>query len=130
MIKKQTLMLLSMILFAWLPSLTGKTKDKPQVYEISCGGNATQGYYLVRVKATVDKKEIGDNILKRCAIHGVLFRGYAGGSGCTSQPPLTCSAMTEQQYSDFFVSFFRSGGGCEAYAENQQKADTNLLFIE
>lgn len=110
-------MLISMLLLA-LPSTTeGKPKDKPLVYEISCGGTATQGYYLVRVKATVDKKDIGDNILKRCAIHGVLFRGYAGGNGCTSQPPLTGSAMTEQQFSDFFVPFFLTGGGCEAYAQ-------------
>jgi len=91
-------------------------KDKPLNYEISCAGSATQGYSLVKIRAVVEnKKEIGDNILKRCAVHGVLFRGYSGGQGCVSQPPLAGSATVEQQYSDFFLPFFQSGGGCENY---------------
>lgn len=81
-------------------------KDKPLNYEISCAGSATQGYSLVKIRAVVEnKKEIGDNILKRCAVHGVLFRGYSGGQGCVSQPPLAGSATVEQQYSDFSFHF-------------------------
>jgi len=91
-------------------------KDKPLTYEISCGGSGIQGYSLVKVKAVVDsKKDIGDNILKRCAVHGILFRGYSGTQGCVSQPPLAGSAIIEQQFSDFFVPFFQPGGGCESY---------------
>lgn len=114
--KRWTIYLL-LLLFAVLPTPTNaKDNDKPLVYEMSCGGSANQGFYLVKVRAVVDRKDIGDNILKRCAIHGVLFRGYPGGGGCVSQPPMAGSAMVEQQYSDFFVPFFRKGGGCEAYA--------------
>lgn len=113
--KKWTIYLL-LLLFAALPTHTNaKDNDKPLVYEVSCGGSANQGFYLVKVKAVVDRKDIGDNILKRCAIHGVLFRGYPGGGGCVSLPPMAGSAMVEQQYSDFFVPFFRKKGGCEAY---------------
>lgn len=100
----------------WMAMPVEAKKDKPLTYEIQCAGSATQGYSLVKVRAIVDsKKDIGDNILKRCAIHGVLFRGYSGGNGCVSQPPLAGSAIVEQQYSDFFLPFFREGGGCEAY---------------
>ena len=111
-----TIRLILLLLVAMPITMEAKEKDKPLIYEVSCGGSANQGFYLVKVKAVVDKKEIGDNILKRCAIHGVLFRGYSGGGGCISQPPMAGSAMVEQQYSDFFIPFFRKGGGCEAYA--------------
>ena len=63
-------------------------KDVPLKYEISCAGSGTQGYYIVKVKATVEKKgDISEALLKRCAVHGVLFRGYGPGQGCTSQRP-------------------------------------------
>ena len=83
-----TIRLLLLLLVAMPITMEAKEKDKPLIYEVSCGGSANQGFYLVKVKAVVDKKEIGDNILKRCAIHGVLFRGYSGGGGCISQPPM------------------------------------------
>lgn len=107
---------LIVLLLCSVSTVDAKKKDTPLNYEISCAGSGTQGYSLVKVKAVVDnKKEIGDDILKRCAVHGVLFRGYSGGQGCVSQPPLAGSAIVEQQYSDFFQPFFQSGGGCESY---------------
>ena len=72
-------------------------KNVPLKYEINCAGSGTQGYYIVKVKATVEKKgDISEALLKRCAVHGVLFRGYGPGQGCTSQPPMT-NAQTESQ---------------------------------
>ncbi len=104
------------LMFCVVQTVEAKKKDKPLNYEISCAGSGTQGYSLVKVKAVVDsKKDIGDAILKLCAVHGVLFRGYSGGQGCVSQPPLAGSATVEQQYSDFFQPFFQVGGGCESY---------------
>lgn len=105
-----------MLVFCCVTAADAKKKDNPFNYEISCAGSGTQGYSLVRVKAFVDsKKEIGEDVLKRCAVHGVLFRGYGGGQGCVSQPPLAGSAMVEQQYSDFFQPFFQRGGGYDTY---------------
>lgn len=113
--RKICCILMMMFALASITEVEAK-KDKPLTYEISCAGSGTQGYSLVKVKAVVDsKKDIGDNILKRCAVHGILFRGYNGTQGCVSQPPLAGSAIVEQQYSDFFVPFFQAGGGCESY---------------
>ena len=62
-------------------------KEKGQLeYEISCAGNAKAGYYVVEVSVYVSKKgEIGTDIVKKCALHGVLFKGFSGSDGCHSQ---------------------------------------------
>ena len=65
-------------------------KGKGQLeYEISCAGNAKTGFYIVEVSAYVSKKgEIGTDIVKKCALHGVLFKGFSGSDGCHSQKQL------------------------------------------
>ena len=41
-------------------------KNVPLKYEINCAGSGTQGYYIVKVKATVEKKgDISEALLKR-----------------------------------------------------------------
>ena len=96
-------------------SAWAKEKYSPLQYEVGCAGSATQGYCLVKVRTVVDKKQIGDAILRRCAVHGVIFRGYGPGQGCTSQPPLA-PMQAEQLHQDFFRMFFSPGGDSEVYA--------------
>jgi len=48
-------------------------------------------------------------------VHGVLFRGYGPGQGCTSQPPMATS-QTESQNKKYFASFFAVDGDSEKYA--------------
>ena len=64
-------------------------KEKGQLmYDITCAGNA-MGYYIVEVSAYVSKKgEISYDIVKKCALHGILFKGFSGKDGCHSQKPL------------------------------------------
>ena len=84
-------------------------KAKPLTYEIQCAGSGAQGYYLVEVSTYVDKaNQISEDVVMKCAVHGVLFRGFTGTQGCTSQRPLTGSAMQEQQHSEFYESFFQN----------------------
>ena len=73
-------------LFVALSSIS-LAKERGQLeYEISCAGNAEAGYYIVEVSAYVSKKgEIGADIVKKCALHGVLFKGFSGSGGCHSQ---------------------------------------------
>lgn len=114
--KIYSMMMFLTLFFVGFATEVEAKKEKTLNYEIACAGSGNQGYSLVTVRAFVDsKKDIGDDILKRCAVHGVLFRGYSGGQGCVSQPPLAGSAAVEQQYSDFFQPFFQGGGGYEAY---------------
>ena len=73
-------------LFIALSSIS-LAKEKGQLeYEISCAGNAKTGFYIVEVSAYVSKKgEIGTDVVKKCALHGVLFKGFSGSDGCHSQ---------------------------------------------
>lgn len=70
-------------------SLSISAKEKNTLtYEISCAGNAV-GYYIVEVSAYVaKKKDINEDFVKKCALHGVLFKGFSGELGCGSQKPL------------------------------------------
>lgn len=96
-------------LFAMPASAKEPVKAKPLTYEIQCAGSGTQGYYLVEVSTYVDKaNQISEDVVMKCAVHGVLFRGFTGGQGCTSQRPLTGSAMQEQQHEEFYKSFFEN----------------------
>ena len=86
-------------------------------YSIRCGGSGTQGYYIVEVSAYASKtSQISQSLVCRCAVHGVLFKGFSGSNGCTSQRPLTGSPMVEHQHQEFFEPFFKDGGGYSSYA--------------
>lgn len=77
-----------LILFVAISSIAMAKEKEQFVYDISCAGNA-MGYYVVEVSAYVSsKKEISDAVVKKCALHGVLYRGFSGNDGCHSQKPL------------------------------------------
>lgn len=70
----------------------------PYNYEIVCAGNGEYGHYLVTVSAYVTKKkDINHDINKKCAIHGILYNGFTGDTGCHSQKPILSSTITEEQ---------------------------------
>lgn len=62
---------------------TTMAKDKNDCtwdYEIVSSGTAV-GYYIVKVTAHVsNKKDISEVPVKKCALHGVLFKGFTGDS--------------------------------------------------
>lgn len=97
--------------------VAGNNRSESMTYSIQCGGSGSQGYYIVEVSAYTNKSsKISQDLVCRCAVHGVLFKGFSGGQGCTSQRPLAGNAMTEQQHQEFFEPFFADGGGYASYA--------------
>lgn len=64
-----------------LASSTIMAKDNDMCtwnYEISCVG-FSEGHYVVEVSAYVSKKkDITAETIKKCALHGVLFKGLSG----------------------------------------------------
>lgn len=81
-----------------------------QAYDITCGGQGKNGAYMVKVTVQVKKVEEGMETLKRCAVHGVLFRGFTGeATGCVSQKPLVGNPEIEQTQAAFFTRFFDEG---------------------
>ena len=92
-------------------------KDTNQFrYEIECAGNAIQGTYLVKVWTYSKKAAVAENQCRKNAVHGVIFKGYSGGQGCVSQRPLANTPGIENQYKEYFNSFFAEGGEFQKYA--------------
>ena len=90
--------------------------DVSMRYDIECAGTGTEGTYLIKVWAYSKKNKVETNILKKNAVHGVIFKGFAGAQGCTSQKPLATSPGVEQEKADFFKKFFADNGDYLKYA--------------
>lgn len=89
----------------------------PLEYEIVGAGSGTQGTYLVKVYVVSKKSKPDADLLKKCAVHGVLFKGFSNKESRVSQKPLAGSVLVEQEHSDFFEPFFKDGGGYQNYAD-------------
>ena len=114
---KFVVFLLSLFFIATVTQAKDKENENQLNYDIMCGGSGSQGFYIVKVSAYVDKSsQIDEDIVRKCAVHGVLFRGFSGEQGCTSQRSLAGSALVEQQHADFFTVFFVKGGRYASYA--------------
>ena len=90
-------------------------------YDIECAGNGIKGTSLVKVWVYGNPDKITPNEIKKYAVHGVIFKGYAGNSsGCTAQKPLAQSPALEQEKAGFFDVFFNSD---KAYAKYVTEVD-------
>lgn len=99
------------LLLCVLPALAAD----PLNYEIESAGNGTQGTYLVKVWVISKKNKPDLDLIQKCAVHGVLFRGFSNKELRSSQKPLAGSALAEQQHMDFFTAFFKDNGPYRNY---------------
>lgn len=83
-------------------------------YEIEGAGTGAQGTYLVKVSVLTKDKKISNAEIGKCAVHGVLFRGFADQKTKRHQKPLAGSASVESENVDFFKNFF-DGGSANDY---------------
>ncbi len=97
-------------------------------YEIECVGIGVEGTYLIKVWTYSKKPKVAIEQSKKNAVHGVIFKGFAGGGrGCTSQKPLASSPSVEDEHSDFFDNFFADGEDYMKYVSlsNDGSIDTD-----
>jgi len=88
-------------------------------YEIECAGIGKEGTYLIKVWSYSKKKNVAIEQCMKNAVHGVLFKGFAGrGQGCTSQKALANSPNIEEEKADFFDEFFADGGKFMKYVSD------------
>lgn len=85
------------------------------MYEIEGVSNGTQGSYLVRVWTYSATKYADIENCKKNAVHGVIFKGYAGVGQVRPQSPLVREAGAEVAHADYFDSFFSPGGEYNRY---------------
>ena len=106
---KNTQTILLTIFFLILGKSTIIAKDKNIFtwdYEISCIG-ISEGYYIVEVSAYVtNKKDISDEIVKKCALHGVLLKGTSG-----TYPQRPVITELQDSYSQYIENLLNNGYG-------------------
>lgn len=90
------------------------------VYDIECyGGTAKNGYKIVKVWSYSKEKSVATTQAKKNAIHGIIFKGYAGeGRICRASRPLMNREMTEEEYKNFFKDFFLDNGDYNRFVTN------------
>lgn len=112
---KSVLLLLAVLSFSMNVDAQKKRKANKDTeqwkYEIECAGTGAQGTYLIKVWSYSKKPKIAIEQAKKNAVHGIIFKGFAGGkNGCSSQKPLARNPSVEFDKEDFFKDFFLTGG--------------------
>jgi len=113
--KIKSLVMLAFLLVSFTSSaqVFSKRKSKKDThnfrYEIECIGEGSQGTYAIKVFSYSKKPKVAIEAAKRNAVHGIIFKGLAGGK-CTSKPPLARDPNLEQEKAAFFKDFFANGG--------------------
>lgn len=79
-------------------------------YEIEAVQTGVQGTYLIKVWSYSKKPEVAIDQAKKNAVHGIIFRGFAGTSTVPGKLPLANNVNLEEEKSDFFTPFFSEGG--------------------
>ena len=80
------LMLVTAVMFS--VSANAADKNEGLKYDLVSAGVGAQGTYLCKVSVYTKKGKTTDADLKRAAVHGVIFKGVAGGNGVATQKPM------------------------------------------
>lgn len=107
---------LILLMVMMLPmGIQAKEKSEKLNYDIEGAGTGQQGTYLVKV-TVIGSKKIEEELVRRCAVHGVLFRGFQSTENRQSQRPLAGSAANEAEHVEFYNEFFAKNGAAKNYA--------------
>ena len=107
-------MLLLVFLSFSFATLGAKSRITDTRYDIEGVETGQQGTYLVKVYVYSKKSSVTTEEFKFAAVHGVIFRGFAG-KGFGAQKPIA-KPEAQTQHADFFKVFFNNGDYA-AYAQ-------------
>lgn len=110
--------LLLMLMLTTVTSISGQARKKADQateewrYELQCTGVGVDGTKLVKVFSYSKKATVAIEQAKKNAVHGLIFKGFAGNSAarCPSAPPLSNNAAIEKEKAEYFEKFFADGG--------------------
>lgn len=103
MLKKYAVMLLMALLI--IPTVAAKNKKTEYRYEVAPVAVGAQGTYLIKVFSYAKNKKKALELVKPNAVHAVLFSGFTGGNGISTQKPLV-NATIKANNEEFFEQFF------------------------
>lgn len=113
-LKTGSILLLMMVIFtSGISAQTDRKANKDTEnwrYEIEAVGVGVQGTYLIKVWTYSKNPQVAIDQAKKNAVHGIIFRGFAGKQGISGQKPLTNNPNLEQEKAEFFNPFFANGG--------------------
>ena len=110
---KRLFLMTFMVIF----SLTGFSQSKRKAdkntnqwrYELEAVNVGVQGTYLIKAWTYAIKPDRAIEQAKKNAVHGIIFRGFAGKGRIPGQKPLA-DINAEKEKEDFFKTFFQDGG--------------------
>lgn len=79
-------------------------------YEVEVVTTGVQGTYLIKVWSYSKDPNVAIEQAKKNALHGIIFRGFAGKEGVSGKKALASSPTTYDEHKTFFDSFFGKGG--------------------
>ena len=110
--KKFTLLLF--VVCVGIMFINAKSKEDQNLipeYQIEGTGTENGSTTLVVVTIVSKNNDFREHDFGRCAVHGILFRGFTNAYNSLStsnHPALMGSPMAEMQNADFFNNFFQS----------------------
>lgn len=98
-----------------------------QSYDIVGCSQGKNGAYLVKVTSQVQDVKTAKDVLRRNAVHGVMFRGFNNKvEGEPKQKPLIEDSNVERTKAEFFKTFW----GEKSYERYSQMTATSLRSIK
>lgn len=112
--KQVVFTLLAVVAFAFTGNAQAKKKADKDTntwrYEIEAVQTGVQGTSLIKVWSYSKKPDVAIEQAKKNAVHGIIFRGFAGRSGVSGQSALSNNPNLVEEKADFFDAFFADGG--------------------
>jgi hypothetical protein len=106
------------ILFATSCATTKKAEKADTAipkYELEAMQTGTQGTYLVKVWTYSKEPMLDLNLVKKNAIHGILFEGFKGKPGIPGQVAIAQDTKIEVEKAEFFKTFFSPDGDFQKF---------------
>lgn len=96
-------------------------------YDIEYVKTAGEGIVEVRVASYAKKQAVALEQCTKNAVHGVIFKGYAGGG--SAQSALSKEAGAEAAHADFYKMFFANGGEYMKYVTAVQSESASYMKV-
>lgn len=117
-------MLLTLCVLMTSPTFAQKRKikkanedTKEWRYDIAVEQTGSQGSYLVKVWSYSKKPAVAQEQSKKNAVHGIIFKGFAGKPGVSGKKALVTEMSVVKEKAGYFDAFFADGGSYMKFVE-------------
>lgn len=107
--------ILYLLLITFIPFVCAAQKNAPLKYDIVSAGSGEPGTDLLKVSVYVSKSYMTEDMIKKAAVHGIIFRGYNDPSW-GEKKALLGLPTDENDHAAFFKDFFKENGPYLNYA--------------